>query len=236
MTDPSTDTVHRTSSIRRRRPPLALGVVAAVVVLVAGACSGGSDDAGEQAATTSPDAPPLTLPGGSDTSDDDTIDGSDDTGDGSGVETDDDLPAGWVSYESEGISIGHPEEWTVGDDARAAIVLMIDPQGVTFRRNINVIVQGGGGSTTLDEYVEISDQQLAESGATVSESGPTTLDGLPAHQWRYITTASNVEVEVLTVATIEDGSAYLVTYTSDPSNFDERLTEVEESFATVDLP
>ncbi len=111
---------------------------------------------------------------------------------------------------------------------------MLDPEGREFRRNINIIVQPGAG--TLAEYVELSDGQLETSATEVSDSGSTTLDDEPAHQWRYTMTSSGVEVEVLTVATVKDGSAFLVTYTSDPASFDEPLSDVERSMGTVELP
>lgn len=216
-------------SARRSTRRLSVAAVATALVF-AGACSSGSDD--EDATPTTSDGAVLTLPGDGNGGESTTTTASD-----TDTDTDtDDLPPGWIETEAQGVSIGHPDTWIEGSDERAAIVLMIDPEGATFRRNINILAQTGGGTMTLDEYVELSNEQLEPSGAVISDSSATTLDGLPAHQWRYTSVISDVSVEVLTVAAVQDGTAYLVTYTGDPSNFAELLPEVEQSFATVDLP
>ena len=205
----------------------ASAVAAVAIISVAGACSSGDGDDESGSATTASDAAPLTLPGDEGATDDTSAPSDDDA---------DDAPAGWVEYEAEGISIDHPESWTPADNEQAAIVLMIDPEGMQFRRNINILVQTGGGDGTLADYVELSDEQLATAGTTVSDTGPTMLGDEPAHQWRYTTNTSGVDVEVLTLVAVKNGSAYLATYTSAPADFDEQLPDVERSFATVDLP
>lgn len=211
----------------RRSMRRASAVAAVAIISVAGACSSGDGDDESGSATTASDAAPLTLPDDEGATDDTSAPSDDDA---------DDAPAGWVEYEAEGISIDHPESWTPADNEQAAIVLMIDPEGMQFRRNINILVQTGGGDGTLADYVELSDEQLATAGTTVSDTGPTMLGDEPAHQWRYTTNTSGVDVEVLTLVAVKNGSAYLATYTSAPADFDEQLPDVERSFATVDLP
>jgi len=235
-----------TSTSTRRRATAAWAL--ALVALTAGACGSGSDETssdGMSSDTRPPaereerddDERTTTTTRAPSTSTTTTTEATSGT---AGTPT---VPAGWVEFDDGGARMAIPSTWTPEPsgglpDQTAPTYIYLDGLGVEFRRNINLITQPVGGMD-LAGYVRTSDAQLAQLADTIIEQGPTELSGQPAHRWRYTATfaeANNLQVEVLSVAVVIDGLAWLVTYTATPDGFAAGLPEVEQFLTTVQLP
>jgi hypothetical protein len=154
------------------------------------------------------------------------------------------VPAGWTEFDDGGARMAIPSTWTPEPstnalpDQSSPTYLYLDGLDAEFRRNINLITQRVG-AMDLAGYVATSDAQLTQLADTVIEQGPTELSGLPAHRWHYVATfaeVGNLQVEVLSVAVVNSGLAWLITYTATPDGFAASLPEVEEFLRTVQLP
>jgi len=147
--------------------------------------------------------------------------------------------AGYTAYrDPSGVSLEHPDAWTVepGGADTPLFVFIDPPEDAPMRRNINVMRQTGDGPLTLDDYTQLSLQQIRDiPGSTISESKPTTLAGSPAYRIAYRADLGSGDFRFLAVWTIRGGEAWLVTYTSDPSRYSEALPEVERVLSTIEL-
>ncbi len=137
-----------------------------------------------------------------------------------------------------GLTLEYPSAWSVepssGDNP---LLVFLDPPGVPFRRNINILLQSGSEPFTLDGYTKLSLKQISDvAGSTTGESRPTTLSGSPAYRLSYRADVGSGDHRFLAVWTVRSGKAWLVTYTADPDRFDSALPDVERLLTSIELP
>jgi len=150
---------------------------------------------------------------------------------------------GWSSStdKTSGITLDHPKSWKV-EKVSGLWVLYVDPESVVkaggFRRNI--VVQAEDFAGTLDDYTKFGLDQFQQLGGTgaIAESSDTTVDGTPAHRATYTfpDRVNNQTDKAYVVWTVKDGKAYVATYTSEVSKFDEAFPNVKTVFDKIQLP
>ncbi len=145
-----------------------------------------------------------------------------------------------VSFrDPSGVRLDHPQMWGVkpseGDDP---IFLFLDqPGGVPFRRNVNIVARTPVPEVTLDEFTEISLEEIRKiPGARIGESRPTTLSALPAYRVSYRAEMDGADLRFLLVWAFRGDVVWLVTYAADAARYDQGLPEVERVLTTVEVP
>jgi hypothetical protein len=149
------------------------------------------------------------------------------------------IPSGWVGYrDASGLTLQHPPEWTTQPSQLGPFYVFIDSRADSggFRRNINVFAQPLPPGTTASEYLRISVQQIETANGAIEENSATQLSGLGAHEVVWRVRSGNVALRFLSVWTVRGRTAYIVTYTSDPGNFQSALADVRRVIGTIHLP
>ena len=137
------------------------------------------------------------------------------------------------------IKINYPSTWTRRDDTTGALkVLFQSPKenlSDHFLEGLGVSVDEKFGNMTLQNYIESNIASLRKSNSdfTLFESTPTTLSGIPAHQFVYL--ANNMKFLVVVIA--RNNVFYFLLYCSKPESYLKFLSSVEQmisSFAFLD--
>ncbi|WP_256758688.1 DcrB-related protein [Cohnella sp. WQ 127256] len=143
--------------------------------------------------------------------------------------TDTEVPAGYKLFEDRtyGTSFQYPEDWTVQENVDGALALFLSPkesESDKFQENVSVIVEDlGGEKVTLDQYAEVSKQQL---GAVitdfniVTEEKGTLEDGEESYNLLYSGKQGDHKLTWQQVYMIVEGNAFVITYTAEPASFD----------------
>jgi hypothetical protein len=146
---------------------------------------------------------------------------------------------GTTRYQApSGVSFAKPTGWQVLYP-KATVVVYIDKPGVAFRRNITVLHQTEPGPVTLGTYTAASERELAalDDFHQIALTA-TTLSGYAAvrdvFSARFTQTRS--VLRLLSEWTVIDGRPWLVTYTSQQSNYEGALASVERLIASMTLP
>lgn len=149
--------------------------------------------------------------------------------------------AAWVLYrDPSGVSFSRQTSWTVVPGQEGPLVVYLDPAtGVPFRRNINILHQIEPRSVTLSEYTAVTKQELQSISDFVQTSlGPVALSGQPGMRIVYSATLPGLSsrLEVLSEWTVIGGKPWLVTYTSDPSRFEQLAASAQRLIDSIRLP
>ena len=124
------------------------------------------------------------------------------------------LDPGYSLYESPdmGLSVEYPTG-TYVDDSQLGVVLFyapLDSEDDLFNENIMVAVENLFIPMTLEEYFDLSVENLEFEGISVTGSKSTTLDNNPAKE---ITVSMNIEgqiIEQTQIFSIKDKTAYII--------------------------
>jgi len=137
-----------------------------------------------------------------------------------------------------GVTLEYPSAWSVEpSSASRPLIVYLDRLGAgPFRRNLNLL-QPPRTPASLDEYTRANLKELSDiPGSTTGESRPTTLSGSPAYRVTYRADLGKGELRFLVVWTIHGGKAWQMTYTSEPTRFDDGLPDVERLLTSLKLP
>lgn len=144
--------------------------------------------------------------------------------------------------EAHGFTIGYPSEWHRQEGvAGSQVAFLAPPEGTSdaFRENVNVVVQVlPEASLTLDLYTKLSLEQAPTiiTGFRLLDQGSTTLSGAPAHEVHYRGKQGIFRLEWGQVWTVEDGKAYVLTYTAERKRYEADRATAEAMFETFRLP
>jgi hypothetical protein len=110
---------------------------------------------------------------------------------------------------------------------------------VPFRRNINILHQIEPKPLTLSQYTAVTKQELQGASDFVQTSlSPVALSGHPGMRIVYSETLPGLSsrLEFLSEWTVIGGKPWLVTYTSDPSRFEQLAASVQRVIDSITLP
>lgn len=140
-----------------------------------------------------------------------------------------DYPSSWQAYEL----------WRSDSPLVANTIVAMVPAGDNasgFRDSLLVGMQGSEGKT-LNEYTvdSLNAYRDAASNVTITQSSPTTLDGIPAHEIEYLENFQGNELQKKQVWTIIDNRAYIVTYGADVSQYENYLEDVDAMIDSLQI-
>jgi len=147
----------------------------------------------------------------------------------------------WYQSEMFGFGIEHPEAWDIVERERFNTVLFLVPgTGVEgeFRTNLSVGVQEV--QAPLDSlaaytgaFLDAAPDQI--DGFELLSSEPALLDGQPAHRVIYTGSQTGLPLKWLQVWALDDGRAYIVTYTAEPDRYALHLAQVEYMISALEI-
>lgn len=139
------------------------------------------------------------------------------------------LPALADTYSAAGFSVDAPTGWTKGASPKAPLVLYAPNPMANFRPNVNVLVQETG-KMTNQQYYEITKNQAKQVSGSVSDYSDFVFDNKAKGKTLRLDFASNgTKLSCLSVWLQRDGKTYLITGTTIPEDYANRL----ESFKKV---
>jgi hypothetical protein len=124
--------------------------------------------------------------------------------------------------------IEYPNSWTVDTSGLVGSELFVlsplKNDSDKFRENVSVIIQTlAGQNIDLDKYREISEKQLAGLGADIKilESSKVKAVKGDFYSIRYAMNRNNFKLIVTSNCYIRDEKAYLITFTSESSTYEQ---------------
>jgi serine/threonine-protein kinase len=149
-----------------------------------------------------------------------------------------------TTYENAnyGFSINYPSDWTKqehipnGTGSHVVVLFVLPTNNVS--ENLNVVVDESiEPSTTLKEQTQANLEQLQQDHPDFKllESGNTTLAGNPAYKIVYTASANQKFIKAMQVWTLSNGSYYLITYKTGPSNYDKYVETAQQMINSFEL-
>jgi hypothetical protein len=129
---------------------------------------------------------------------------------------------------SFGFTLEFPSNWQKGES-----LTLVSPQGGIDNQSPEVISIDSevlpSSDLSLDTYSEASLSQVKSfQDFKLLNSSSTTLAGLPAHMIVYsFVDESETPLQNLQVWTVKDGTAYIITYTGTPEEFESSLPALQ---------
>ncbi len=146
--------------------------------------------------------------------------------------------AKWLVHtnETRHFTINYPAEWTRKTANQAVVFLRPREGDDSFKENVNLMLQDlSANPMTLQEYTDLSKKQVTDNlgaGAILSLKN-IKLAGQQAREFVFNMTYKDRNLKVKQYWFIKDNTAYLLTYTADPDEFDkydDTATEIMKSF------
>jgi hypothetical protein len=141
-----------------------------------------------------------------------------------------------------GFSINYPSDWTKqertpnGTGYQVAVLFLLPTNNVS--ENLNIVVDDSlEPSTTLKEQTQANIEQLQQDHPDFKllESGNTTLAGNPAYKIVYTATVNQKYVKAMQVWTLSNGTYYMITYKTSPSNYDKYIGTAQQMMNSFEL-
>lgn len=150
------------------------------------------------------------------------------------------------SYENPfyGVSIRYPQDWIPQEGVMGTVVTFVhvpkrkERKPYAFKENINIVVQElPEGEKTLSEYSDLVLEQLkmVMPDAEILKSEKVKFFKNRGHRIFCKVSQDNVQLKWLQTWTIENGKAYMVTYTAEESRFKRFLPRVEKMLETLEV-
>lgn len=145
------------------------------------------------------------------------------------------LIPGWLTYtdHTNKFSMQYPKEWS--QKAQNNAILFLSPKTDArdqFQENVNIMLQDlSSQPMTLEQYTDFSKKQLVQAfgvNAILAE-GAATIAGQKAQFFVYNMAYQGHSLKIKSVWFIKGKTAYLFTYTAEPSQY----AKYEQTAATV---
>ena len=142
----------------------------------------------------------------------------------------------FLKYHSNryGFSVRYPAQGALTENKDGAAVIFSSPMATkldTFSENVNIVVQDiSSRPMDLQKYTQTAIHQMQvvfEQNLEIVESSPAMLAGLPAHKFVFIGKGPDTELQFMSVWTLDDLTAYQVTYTAPSSGYAQYLVKAQ---------
>jgi len=140
-----------------------------------------------------------------------------------------DIPSAWTTADVSGAAGGlNAQAWYMNDEADG------------FRENVNVITEGPTNGMSLDDYMDLSISKAPSmiQNFNVESRDKITLDnGDEAYRLIYTgqpTGVAQADFKFMAIVTVDDDTAYTVTFTAGGDEFDQYSSEAESVMKTLD--
>lgn len=120
------------------------------------------------------------------------------------------------------LSIQFPADWTKEENVPGAVIKFFAPlqdAADVFSENLNIIVEDLGEHLTLDEYSQLSLQELQKVRGVDVRLSNTTLAGLPAQEAIFTMDLQGSSMDFRQIWTVKDKRAYILTFTSETGTY-----------------
>ena len=107
-----------------------------------------------------------------------------------------------------------------------------------FQENVNIIVEDlSDQPMTLDEYTELSVQQLEQSvtDLNILDSSPFTLTDIPGHKVVYTGKQGQYDLKWMQVWTVKNDKAYVISYTAETDTYSAFLGTAQEMIDSFEI-
>lgn len=133
-----------------------------------------------------------------------------------------------------------PEGWTLVTDLMGADFFVLAPRegpNDIFRENVNLMLQSAEGMTA-EEYEELSIESVAEliENGRITSITSATLAGRDATRMDYEGRVNGVDLAFIGWWFLEDGIAYVFTYSAEPDKLEVELAEAIAASLTIGEP
>lgn len=142
----------------------------------------------------------------------------------------------FLKYHSNryGFSVRYPVQWSLTENKDGAAVIFTSPMATkldTFSENVNIVVQDiSSRPMDLQKYTQTAINQMQvvfDQNLEIVESSPAMLAGLPAHKFVFIGKGPDTELEFMSVWTLDNLTAYQITYTAPSSGYKQYLLKAQ---------
>jgi hypothetical protein len=152
-------------------------------------------------------------------------------------------PERFLSYENSTylVKIDYFETWTVEEPERENVIVLfsspLEGSWDTFQENVNIVVEPLSEPMTLDDYTELSINQLEQSieDFQITEEASATLAGNPAYKIVFAGKMEQYSMKWMQIWTIKDDKAYIITYTALLSQYPIFLGTVQHMVNSVEI-
>lgn len=136
----------------------------------------------------------------------------------------------FLKYHSHryGFSVRYPAQWSLTENKDGAAVIFSSPMATkldTFSENVNIVVQDiSSRPMDLQKYTQTAITQMQvvfDQNLEIVESSPAMLAGRPAHKFVFIGRGPDTELEFMSVWTLDNLTAYQITYTALSSGYEQ---------------
>lgn len=125
----------------------------------------------------------------------------------------------------------YPKDWTVNTTFQGVIVTFMCPDSSSgFTPNLNIVINGNlPGINTLDDLTAAAKSELSAAIENFQEieMGDFSINGYDGKYIFYKGTVSGMDLVWAQVYSLNDGVAYIITYTADEANFEKYLEDAE---------
>lgn len=146
------------------------------------------------------------------------------------------------NFANDAVSIAYPTSWEFSEKGAPGMVFMIKSERTSeqdiFQENINLMVQDiSAYNLDLAAFTKLSEGQIASSigKAKIISSDTTTKAGLPAQHVIFTGSQSNYDLKFEQFYWVENGKAYIVTFTAEASKFDTYSADVAKMMETFKI-
>jgi len=148
----------------------------------------------------------------------------------------------WKQIESETYKIDFPSDWTSNEDGFMGTEFFLFAPVMSkkddMQENLSFIKQNiGSDEMTLDEYVELSENQINEmiEKSKILASNRIKQDSLAFHELIYHGKQNKSKLTFWQVFTIIEDDAYILTFTAGKKDFKKYKKDVEKIMASFEL-
>jgi len=137
--------------------------------------------------------------------------------------------------EEYGFLISPPQGWTVQEESEGEIlVYFLGPIDEGFRININILVEET--QMSLQDYVDFNkDQLLYVLGASIILEGGKIIKGHEAYEVVFTWIYQTYDLQQKQVYLVEKGNGYVITFSALQTNYDNYITDFDESVDTFEF-
>lgn len=142
-------------------------------------------------------------------------------------------------YEKDNYQVDYPTDWELNTSglmgSKFYLFSPLDEPGDDFRENIGLIIQDlQGQKISMEEYVELSLNQLPQmlSELVIEKDEAVSKD---CHSLQYTFQQGNFHLRILQYVWLQEGSAYILTFTSEVDQFEKHLPTAQSILDSFEI-
>jgi serine/threonine-protein kinase len=146
---------------------------------------------------------------------------------------------GWKAYEKGNFNFQYPADWDLDESGQMGtsffLFSRLDSDSDDFKENINLLIQDvGAHQIDLDKFVKLSEDQIKRivTHSNLIESKRVERDGQSYQMMNYTGDQGQFHLHHLQYYFVEDGKAYILTFTAEQDQFEKFKVTAEKILAS----